>query len=94
MQPGEAGPSVGPLPDLRTEASGARRLTIRFVELIPLVVPLAHEYRGSFYRMENRSTIVTRVHTEEGIVGEAYAGDEDATLGAIRASSATRSRPG
>ena len=30
--------------------------------------------------MTHRSTIVTRVHTEEGIVGEAYAGDEDAGL--------------
>jgi D-galactarolactone cycloisomerase len=30
--------------------------------------------------MTHRSTIVTRVHTEEGIVGEAYCGDEDAGL--------------
>jgi L-alanine-DL-glutamate epimerase-like enolase superfamily enzyme len=30
--------------------------------------------------MTHRSTIVTRVHTDEGVVGEAYAGDEDATL--------------
>ncbi len=28
--------------------------------------------------MTHRSTVITRVHTEEGIVGEAYAGDEDA----------------
>jgi D-galactarolactone cycloisomerase len=60
--------------------SAVGRLTIREIELIPVVVPLAHEYRGSYYRMKNRSTIITRVHTEEGIVGEAYAGDEDATL--------------
>ncbi|HEU4703920.1 MAG TPA: mandelate racemase/muconate lactonizing enzyme family protein, partial [Conexibacter sp.] len=32
------------------------------------------------YQMTHRSTIVTRVHTDEGIVGEAYAGDEDAGL--------------
>ena len=30
--------------------------------------------------MTHRSTIVTRVHTEEGVVGEAYCGDEDAGL--------------
>src|SRR4051794_28093475 len=30
--------------------------------------------------MTHRSTIVTRVHTEEGVVGEAYVGDEDAGL--------------
>src|SRR5262249_13950230 len=35
--------------------------------------------------MRNRATIVTKVVTREGIVGEAYAGDEDATLGEIAA---------
>lgn len=35
--------------------------------------------------MSHRSTIVTRLITEEGIVGEAYAGDEDAALLAIDA---------
>jgi L-alanine-DL-glutamate epimerase-like enolase superfamily enzyme len=62
---------------------GERCLTIREIELIPIVVPLDQEYRGSFYGMANRATVITRVHTEEGIVGEAYAGDEDATLAAI-----------
>jgi D-galactarolactone cycloisomerase len=55
-------------------------LRIARIETIPIRVPLAREYRGSHYRMTHRSTIVTRVHTEEGIVGEAYAGDEDAGL--------------
>ena len=35
-------------------------------------VPLAKEYRGSYYRMNNRATVITRVVTREGIVGEAY----------------------
>ncbi len=56
------------------------RLTIRAIETIPIRVPLARTYHGSSYRMTHRSTIVTRVHTEEGVVGEAYAGDEDADL--------------
>jgi D-galactarolactone cycloisomerase len=55
-------------------------LRITHIETIPIRVPLAREYRGSHYRMTHRSTIVTRVHTDEGIVGEAYAGDEDAGL--------------
>jgi D-galactarolactone cycloisomerase len=55
-------------------------LRITRIETIPIRVPLAREYRGSHYRMTHRSTIVTRVHTDEGIVGEAYAGDEDAGL--------------
>ncbi len=59
------------------------RLTIRRIETIPIRVPLARTYTGSGYRMTHRATIVTRVHTDEGVVGEAYAGDEDATLGEI-----------
>jgi D-galactarolactone cycloisomerase len=58
----------------------AERLTIRTIETIPIRVPLARTYQGSSYRMTHRSTIVTRVHTDEGPVGEAYAGDEDADL--------------
>jgi L-alanine-DL-glutamate epimerase-like enolase superfamily enzyme len=59
------------------------QLTIERIELIPVVVPLDREYRGSFYGMSNRATVITRVHTAEGVVGEAYAGDEDSTLGQI-----------
>jgi L-alanine-DL-glutamate epimerase-like enolase superfamily enzyme len=55
-------------------------LTIRRIETVPIRVPLGRIYRGSYYEMSHRSTIVTRVHTDEGIVGEAYAGDEDAGL--------------
>jgi len=66
-----------------TAAGRASRLTIEAIELIPLIVPLDREYRGSYYRMTNRASIITRVHTAEGIVGEAYAGDEDKTLGEI-----------
>lgn len=55
-------------------------LEIVAVETIPIRVPLARIYRGSHYQMSHRSTIVTRVQTSTGIVGEAYAGDEDAAL--------------
>lgn len=60
-------------------------LTIRSIETVPVMAELAREYRGSYYRMTHRATLITRVHTEEGIVGEAYVGDEDKTLGAIAA---------
>ena len=56
------------------------RLTISNIETVPIRVPLARTFSGSYYRMTHRSTIVTRVHTQEGVVGEAYAGDEDADL--------------
>ena len=59
------------------------QLTIESIELIPIIVPLDREYRGSYYRMTNRASIITRIHTAEGIVGEAYAGDEDTTLAEI-----------
>ena len=61
------------------------RLTIERIETIPIRVPLVRVYSGSHYRMTHRSTIVTRVHTSEGLVGEAYAGDEDAGLREIDA---------
>src|SRR5438105_391545 len=61
------------------------RLTIRSIETIPIRVPLARTYRGSGYKMTHRSTLLTRVVTEEGLVGEAYAGDEDAGLAEIDA---------
>ncbi len=67
--------------DLRERMdAAAARLTIAAVETIPIRVPLGQTYHGSRYKMTHRSTIVTRVTTEEGIVGEAYCGDEDAGL--------------
>jgi len=68
--------SIGnPLPDL----------TIDRIETVAMRVPLDRVYKGSHYRMTHRSTIITRVHTASGIVGEAYAGDEDSGLEEIDA---------
>jgi D-galactarolactone cycloisomerase len=64
-----------------TEATTARPdLTIERIETVAVRVPLERIYQGSHYRMTHRSTIITRVHTASGIIGEAYAGDEDAGL--------------
>jgi len=62
--------------------SGSRlaTLTIAEIETVAIRVPLEQTYRGSAYKMTHRSTIVTRIRTEEGIVGEAYCGDEDGGL--------------
>jgi L-alanine-DL-glutamate epimerase-like enolase superfamily enzyme len=54
-----------------------KSLTIRKIETIPIRVPLRQIYRGSYYQMSHRATILTRVHTDQGIVGEAFVGDED-----------------
>jgi L-alanine-DL-glutamate epimerase-like enolase superfamily enzyme len=60
-----------------------RGLTISRIETIPVRAPLATEFRGSHYRMTHRSTLVTRVYTTDGVIGEAYAGDEDSGLAEI-----------
>src|SRR6266487_3675222 len=60
-------------------------LTIESIEVTPIVVPLLQEYRGSYYGMVSRATVITQVVTRQGIVGEAYAGDEVSTLGEIAA---------
>ena len=50
---------------------------IERIETIPLTVPLKHLYKGSYYKMRNRCTIITRIHTSDGIIGEAYNADSD-----------------
>lgn len=52
-------------------------LRIERIETIPIKVPLKHVYKGSYYQMGNRCTIITRVYTDEGIIGEIYNGDAD-----------------
>lgn len=58
------------------------RLPILAIETTPIRVPLPRVYQGSHYRMTHRSTLIVRVVTEN-VVGEAYAGDEDKSLGEI-----------
>jgi L-alanine-DL-glutamate epimerase-like enolase superfamily enzyme len=55
-------------------------LRIERIETIPIRVPLPFTYSGSTYRMRNRCTIITRVFTSAGIVGEAYNADEDSPM--------------
>lgn len=66
-----------PAAETRSLAEG---LTLERIETIPLRVPLARTYRGSAYKMTHRSTLIVRMHTSSGVVGEAYVGDEDAAL--------------
>src|SRR5690606_27156391 len=59
-----------------TATIGHRGLKIEKIECIPLLMPLPRTYRGSNYFMTHRCTIITRLYTSEGIVGEVYNGDE------------------
>ncbi|GAB2892467.1 mandelate racemase/muconate lactonizing enzyme family protein [Streptomyces mayteni] len=60
-------------------------LTITGIDVVAVRAPLAREFRGSYYRMTHRATLITRVRTSEGVVGEAYVGDEDGELATIAA---------
>jgi D-galactarolactone cycloisomerase len=71
--------------DVFRTPSTPQALTIRAIETVAIRVPLVRTYRGSQYQMTHRSTTICRVYTDEGVVGEAWAGDEDASLGAISA---------
>jgi D-galactarolactone cycloisomerase len=53
------------------------RLKISKIETIPIRVPLRQAYRGSHYQMTHRATVLTRIYTDEGLIGEAFVGDED-----------------
>lgn len=52
-------------------------MKITKVEVIPLVRQLEDVFSGGTYRIVNRNTIVTRIYTDVGIIGEAFGGDED-----------------
>ena len=54
-----------------------RQLKIQTITTQAIRVPLPRLYRGSMYSMSNRCTIITRVFTDAGLVGEIYTGDSD-----------------
>ena len=58
-------------------------MRIESIETIALRAPLKRVFRGSHYQMTHRCTIITRVRTVEGVVGECYNGDEDQTQAAV-----------
>lgn len=58
-------------------------LIIERIETIALRVPLGQTYQGSHYKMTHRSPLIIRLYTSAGIIGQAYTGDEDSSLGQI-----------
>jgi L-alanine-DL-glutamate epimerase-like enolase superfamily enzyme len=61
-----------------TARLGERSLIIDQVETLALRVPLDRRYSGSAYSMTTRCTIITRLHTQDGLVSQVYNGDTDA----------------
>lgn len=51
-------------------------MKITGVEVIPVEVALTTSFHGSHYSMSHRAALVTRVFTDDGVVGECYNGDE------------------
>lgn len=65
------------MPAIKQEISTSLdTLTIEKVEVIPIIMPLPRVFSGSNYYMSHRCTIITRIYTKEGIIGESYNGDE------------------
>lgn len=48
------------------------------VEAIPIEVPLRKVFSGNGYCIDSRCTVITRIHTSEGLVSEVYNGDNHA----------------
>jgi len=51
-------------------------MKIAHIEAIPLDMALSRVFSGGTYKVSSRPTIITRVHLDNGIVGETYGGDE------------------
>lgn len=51
-------------------------MKIKHVEAIPLERDLEHVFRGGTYEITSRYTLVTEVHTEDGVIGKTFGGDE------------------
>lgn len=52
-------------------------MRITRIEAISLLRRLEQSFTGGTYEVTNRNTLVTRVYTDAGIIGEAFGGDED-----------------
>ncbi|MBI1877155.1 MAG: mandelate racemase/muconate lactonizing enzyme family protein [Chloroflexi bacterium] len=58
-------------------------MKITQIEVIPLARNLEQAFVGGTYLITNRNTIVTRIYTDTGLVGEVFGGDEDKTQAEI-----------
>jgi D-arabinonate dehydratase len=63
--------------------AGAADVRIVRIETIPLKVKLERDAVGSNLKFTHRHAIVTRVHTDAGVVGECFNGNDDELQGAI-----------
>lgn len=50
-------------------------MRVQGVEAIPIDIPLSRDFGGSTYSVLKRSTVITRVRTDQGLVSDVYNGD-------------------
>ena len=50
-------------------------MKVQSIEAIPIEIPLKKNFGGSTYSVLRRSTVITRVTTDEGLASEVYNGD-------------------
>ena len=50
-------------------------MRIEKIETIPIEIPLVRVFGGSKYSVPSRCTVVTQIHTDQGLVSEVYNGD-------------------
>jgi D-galactarolactone cycloisomerase len=50
-------------------------MRLHSVEAIAIDIPLRRNFGGSTYAVLKRSTVITRLRTEDGVIGEVYNGD-------------------
>jgi D-galactarolactone cycloisomerase len=50
-------------------------MRVESVEAIPVEIPLTRNFGGSTYAVLKRSTVITRMRTDAGLVSEVYNGD-------------------
>lgn len=66
-------------PTTRThDASALAHAKIVRIETIPLRVKLDRAATGSTLKLTHRCTIVTRIHTDAGVIGECFSGNDEA----------------
>src|SRR5262245_55773239 len=58
-------------------------MKVHGVEAIPVDIPLKKNFGGSTYSVLKRSTVITRVTTDEGLASEVYNGDNREHAGEI-----------
>ncbi len=55
-------------------------MKITRVEAIALQMKLPRDFRGSIYSVPQKNAVVTRIHTDEGVLGECVNGEGEAAL--------------